>query len=97
MKEFRRLTVWEKAHALTLAIYQCDRDVSERRDLRHQQPNATVQRVGCSQYCRGMRPYRKRRFSSLPEYGSRFAVLNWNTLYCYPATWVSHHLNFIKA
>ena len=22
MKEFRRLTVWEKAHALTLAIYK---------------------------------------------------------------------------
>jgi hypothetical protein len=51
MKEFRRLTVWEKAHALTLAIYRATATFSKRRDLRHQQPNATVQRFGCSKYC----------------------------------------------
>ena len=43
MKEFRRLTVWEKAHALTLAIYQATTDFP-----RHEIYGLTSQMRRCS-------------------------------------------------
>ncbi len=84
MKEFRRLTVWEKHMRLRSRSIVRLR-LSERRDLRHQQPNATVQCVGAANIAEGCGRTGNgdfHRFLNMQQ----VRALNWNTLYCYPET-----------
>jgi 23S rRNA-intervening sequence protein len=66
MKDFRQLKVWEKAHALTLAVYRTTVAFPREEVYGITSQMAEVQRVGRSKPSRRMRPHRGWRFPSLP-------------------------------
>ncbi len=42
MQNFRNLTVWQKAHRLTLAVYQFTRSFPREGNIRIEQPNEAM-------------------------------------------------------